>query len=226
MALDIPRRTDVIRWVDLLGDDIQWYKIGLELFCAEGPAVLEPLKARGKKIFLDLKLHDIPRTVERAVGSAAGHGADLITIHAAGGRAMMRAAANAAAACNAANKPRLLAVTVLTSLDETDFTDIGLLRSPGEQVQAMAMMAVDEGIDGVVCSPLEAKQLRSLLGTEPLLVTPGIRLPGSAADDQKRMATPAAAVQAGASHLVVGRPVLESADPQASARKILAEMEA
>jgi len=223
VALDVPNRKELARWVDLLGDEVTWYKVGLELFCAEGPSVLEPLKAQGKRIFLDLKLHDIPRTVERAVRSAAAHGADLITLHASGGRAMMQAAADAAAEAGD-GRPRLLAVTVLTSLDAADFRDIGWTRSPAEQVQALGQLAVGAGIDGLVCSPLEVGGLRQHLGPGPLLVTPGIRLPGGEAGDQKRMATPDAAARAGASHLVVGRPILEASDPVAATRRILASL--
>lgn len=224
VALDVPSASDIVPIVSELPEEVQWYKVGLELFCAEGPRALAPLAERGCSIFLDLKLHDIPRTVARSVTSAAQHGAGLLTLHAAGGRAMIAAAAEAARTAGRA-APKLLAVTVLTSLDQKDLHEIGVTRPPSEQVLALARMAVEAGADGLVCSAHEVASLRAALGPEPLLVTPGIRMPGEAVGDQKRVATPAAAVRGGASHLVVGRPILEALDPAAAARLILADME-
>jgi orotidine-5'-phosphate decarboxylase len=202
---------------------VKWFKVGLELFCAGGPSVLEPLHRRGRAIFLDLKLHDIPRTVARSVASIARHQVGMITLHASGGPAMIAAAAEAARAAGPA-APRLLAVTVLTSLDRADLEQIGVHRSPAEQVATLAKMAVASGADGVVCSAHEAANLRRILGPGALIVTPGIRLPGGATGDQKRVAAPASAVRDGATHLVVGRPILEAEDPAAAARLILEDM--
>jgi len=221
VALDVPDRRELEAAFERLPDFIEWYKVGLELFCAEGPAALEPLQRRGKKIFLDLKLHDIPRTVARAVRSAAAHGVELLTVHASGGRAMLEAAAEAARSCP--RPPKLVAVTVLTSLDERDLAELGVNRAPAEQAAALARLAVDCGIDGVVCSALEVGRLRALL-PEAILVTPGIRLPGGEVGDQKRVATPALAVEQGATHLVVGRPILQADDPAAAAHAILENM--
>lgn len=225
VALDVPDAGAIPGWLARLPAEVAWYKVGLELFCAEGPRALDPLRAAGKRIFLDLKLHDIPRTVERAVQSAAQHGVELITLHASGGAAMIAAAAGAARAAPAP-RPKLLAVTVLTSLDAADLERLGWPRSPAEQAERLARLAVEAGADGVVCSPHEAAALRAALGPGPLLVTPGIRPPGGDLGDQKRVATPAAAARAGATHLVVGRPILEAADPAAAARAILDDLAA
>lgn len=225
VALDLSSTAEVEAAVDRLGDAVQFYKIGLELFSAEGPAVVRALKARGKKVFLDLKLHDIPRTVERAVLSGAELGVDLMTIHAAGGRAMIRAAADAAARCGA-KAPKILAVTVLTSLDGTDLQEIGVARPPAAQVEALGRLACENGADGIVCSPREVAHMRSVLGKGALLCTPGVRPAGADVGDQKRVATPAQAVRDGSTHLVVGRPVMGAADPQVAANAIVAEMRA
>lgn len=226
VALDVPEVAQLAPMVDRLPSAVEWYKVGLELFCAEGPAALLPLKERGKKIFLDLKLHDIPRTVARAVKSAAKHGARMITLHATGGHAMMEAAVAAAKECGE-SAPKLLAVTVLTSLDMKDLHAVGILRAPAAQAQVLAEMAMAAGVDGVVCSAQEASALRRKLGPKAWIVTPGIRpAAASEAGDQKRIATPAFAAKAGASHIVVGRPILEAADPGAAAKGILDELAA
>ncbi|MBM4154707.1 MAG: orotidine-5'-phosphate decarboxylase [Lentisphaerae bacterium] len=225
VALDVADSSAIGGIVDRLPDEVRWYKVGLELFAAEGPKALEPLAARGRHVFLDLKLHDIPRTVERAVRAAARHGVGLLTLHASGGRAMIEAAAEAARGAGPA-APKILAVTVLTSLDAADLAAIGVGRAPADQVLALAEVALSAGADGVVCSPQEAAAMRKRFGAGPLLVTPGIRLPSDAVGDQKRVATPAGAVRDGATHLVVGRPILEAADPAAAARRVLADMAA
>ena len=219
VALDVPASKDIAPILERLPAELNWYKVGLELFCADGPAALAPLRERGCNIFLDLKLHDIPRTVERAVRSAAQHGVHLITLHACGGRAMLEAGAKAAKDFGP-NRPRLLAVTVLTSMDARDLSDVGVQRSPSDQVKALAELAISAGIDGLVCSPQEVGELRKRLGPNPLLVTPGIRLPGDAMGDQKRVATPGSAARDGATHLVIGRPILEATDPAAAVRAI------
>ena len=226
VALDVNSRAEAEAKVRLLGDAVNFYKIGLELFTAEGPDVVKAVKAFGKKVFLDLKFHDIPRTVERAVASGGRLGVDLMTIHSVGGKAMIRAAADAAAAFGAAG-PKILAVTVLTSLDAGDLADIGVAgRTPAEQVQAMGRLALGNGAAGIVCSPKEVRAMREILGPSALLVTPGVRPAGAAVGDQKRVATPGEAVRDGSTHLVVGRPILAADDPVAAARAIAAEMAA
>ena len=224
VALDVDSRQEAVEKVKAIGDSIGLYKIGLELFTAEGPDVVKAVKDLGKRIFLDLKFHDIPRTVERAVKSGAKLGVDLMTIHSVGGRAMIRAAADAAAEFGE-NGPKILAVTVLTSLDQTDLADVGIVgRTPAEQVLAMAKFATENGAHGLVCSPKEVGTLSKTLKAGTLFITPGVRPAGSAVGDQKRVATPAEAVRDGATHLVVGRPILSAPDPVAAAKAILAEI--
>lgn len=222
VALDVSSTEEVRAVLRRLPPEVTFYKVGLELYSAEGPAVLSLLRDMGKRVFLDLKLHDIPRTVERAVVAAATHGAELLTIHASGGRAMMAAAA--AAAKSVTQGPRILAVTLLTSMDAADLTDMGIHRSPKQHVEALGRMAIASGVDGLVCSANEVGAMRRALGDGPLLVTPGIRPVSTDVGDQKRVATPAAAVRDGASHLVVGRPILDASDPADAVRRILLEM--
>ena len=224
VALDVNSRQEAVEKVKAIGESVGFYKIGLELFTAEGPDVVKAVKDLGKRIFLDLKFHDIPRTVERAVKSGAKLGVDLMTIHSVGGKAMIRAAADAAAEFGA-NGPKILAVTVLTSLDQTDLADVGIVgRTPAEQVVAMAKFATENGAHGLVCSPKEVGTLSKMLKAGTLFITPGVRPAGSAFGDQKRVATPAEAVRDGATHLVVGRPILAAPDPVAVAKAIRAEM--
>jgi orotidine-5'-phosphate decarboxylase len=226
VALDVNSRSEAEAKVRLLGDTVNFYKIGLELFTAEGPDVVKAVKSLGKKVFLDLKLHDIPRTVERAVTSGGKLGVDLMTIHSVGGKAMIGAAATAAAAFGKEG-PKILAVTVLTSLDASDLADVGVTgRSPAEQVQAMGRFALANGASGIVCSPKEVCAMREILGPAALLVTPGVRPAGAAVGDQKRVATPGEAVRDGSTHLVVGRPILAAEDPVSAARAITEEMAA
>jgi orotidine-5'-phosphate decarboxylase len=224
VALDVDSRREAEEKVKLIGDPVGFYKIGLELFTAEGPDVVKAVKDLGKRVFLDLKFHDIPRTVERAVRSGGKLGVDLMTIHSVGGKAMIKAAADAAAEFGEAG-PKILAVTVLTSLDRSDLEDVGIAgRSPAEQVEAMARFAVENGANGLVCSPMEVGALSKSLKAGTLFITPGVRPAGAAVGDQKRVATPADAVRDGATHLVVGRPILAAADPAAAAAAIRAEM--
>lgn len=224
VALDVDNRQEAVSKVKAIGDSVGFYKIGLELFTAEGPDVVKAVKDLGKRIFLDLKFHDIPRTVERAVKSGAKLGVDLMTIHSVGGKAMIRAAADAAAEFGSQG-PKILAVTVLTSLDQSDLVDVGICgRTPAQQVAAMAQFAVENGANGLVCSPKEVGALSKALKQGTLFVTPGVRPAGSAVGDQKRVATPADAVRDGATHLVVGRPILVAEDPIAAAKAIRAEM--
>jgi orotidine-5'-phosphate decarboxylase len=225
VALDVPDTAAISAIVLKMPKEVEWFKVGLELFCANGPDTLAPLQAARKSIFLDLKLHDIPRTVARAVHSASRHSARLLTVHASGGREMLRAAVDAARN-SSDDGPQIIAVTALTSLDASDFADLGIGRSPSDQVLRLAELAVSCGVAGLVCSPQEVARLRKALGCGPLLVTPGIRMPGDGAGDQKRTGTPGQAVRDGSTHLVVGRPILDAADPAAAARAILREMSA
>jgi len=221
VALDVPTLKEMEETLNRLPDSIEWYKIGLEIFCAEGPEILAPLKDRNKKIFLDLKLHDIPRTVANAVKTAASHGVNLMTVHASGGRAMLEAAAEAARECD--NPPKLVAVTTLTSLSQDDFKDLGIDRTVSEQALALGELAISAGIDGLVTSAHEAGALRKQF-PEALLVTPGIRMPDGDVGDQKRVATPDFAVKQGATHLVVGRPIVQANDPAAATEAILEDI--
>ena len=224
VALDVNTREEAVAKVKAIGEGVDFYKIGLELFTAEGPDVVKAVKDLGKRVFLDLKFHDIPRTVERAVKSGGKLGVDLMTIHSVGGKAMIQAAAQAAAEFGAA-APKILAVTVLTSLDQSDLDDVGIKgRTPAEQVEAMAKFAIENGANGLVCSPKEVGNLSKMLKTGTLFITPGVRPAGAAVGDQKRVATPADAVRDGATHLVVGRPILAAEDPVAAAKAIRAEM--
>jgi orotidine-5'-phosphate decarboxylase len=224
VALDVPDAASAVALVNKLESSCQWFKVGLELFVAAGPAVLEPLLARGHSVFLDLKLHDIPNTVAGAVRSAAALGVRMISIHAAGGPAMLSAAR--AALDGLSDPPQLLAVTVLTSMDQAQLNAVGLKRDPAAQVNLLARMGLAAGIHGFVCSPREVASLRALAGPEAVLVTPGIRLAGAEKGDQKRIATPAQALRHGAIYLVVGRPITHSPDPAEAAEAILNEMAA
>ncbi len=221
IALDVPSAREAADWVRRLGDSVSCYKVGLELFIADGPRTLGMLRDAGKRLFLDLKLHDIPRTVSRAVTAAGRFGAEWTTLHAAGGSAMVRAACQAAAEQGPTLK--LLAVTVLTSLDDSDLAAMGVAQGSSAQVDRLGLLAIRAGAHGLVCSPRELRHLRRTLGAEPCLVTPGVRPGGSALGDQKRIATPRQATLDGASALVVGRPVLESCDPCGAVAAILEE---
>ena len=221
VALDVPTLTDLGAALPRLPPSLSFYKIGLELFTAEGPQSLKPLKNKGHRIFLDLKLHDIPRTVAHAVASAAALGVNLLTVHATGGRAMLREAARAA---KDTEDLKLLAVTTLTSLDQDDLRDIGIERPLSDQALALADLALESGIDGLVTSVHECAGLRETFGPAPILVTPGIRLPGEDSGDQKRIATPRAAAAAGSSYLVIGRPILHAIDPAAATKAILDDL--
>ncbi len=198
-------------------------KLGKEFFTANGPAGVERIARAGLPVFLDLKFHDIPQTVAAAVAAAVALRPFMLTVHALGGAGMMRAAAAAADAAGA-ERPVLLAVTVLTSLDEGDMSELGLAGPVPDRVLALARLAQDCGLDGVVCSPLEVAALRRELGPDLKLVVPGIRPSWAAADDQKRVMTPAQALAAGADYLVIGRPVTGADDPRDAARRITDEM--
>jgi orotidine-5'-phosphate decarboxylase len=220
IALDVPSADAIPDVVKSLPEAVRYYKVGLELFVAAGPEALTFLQKRGKRIFLDLKLHDIPRTVARAVASASGYGVSLLTVHAGGGRAMLSAAAEARPA-----GMNIVAVTTLTSLDQSDLTELGVTRDIREHTVELGALAIACGIDGLVCSPLEIRAFRQRIGAEPVIVTPGIRPAGGDLGDQKRVATPAMAVADGASFLVVGRPILEATNPGLAAEQILQEIQ-
>jgi orotidine-5'-phosphate decarboxylase len=221
VALDVRNGEAMRSTLAFMPDSIGWYKVGLELFCSEGPSVLAPLQEQNKSIFLDLKLHDIPRTVGNAVKTAAEHGVNLMTVHAVGGRAMLEEAAEAAASC--ACPPKLVAVTTLTSLNQDDFSDLGVNRTVEEQAVALGELAIGSGIDGLVTSAHEAHALRKAF-PEALLVTPGIRMPSGDVGDQKRVATPSFAIEQGATHLVIGRPIVQAADPVLATSMMLDDM--
>ena len=222
VALDVPDAQAALDLVDRLGDSCRVLKVGMELYYAGGNALLEELRSRGYRIFLDLKLHDIPNTVAGGIRSVARSGAELLTVHAGGGGAMLTAAAEAARAPGA---PRLLAVTVLTSMDAAELKAAGVCSAPADQVLRLARLAKSSGINGMVCSAEEVAALRSELGPEALLVVPGIRPAGSALNDQRRIATPAEAISSGASMLVVGRPITRAANPDEAARAVVKEIE-
>jgi orotidine-5'-phosphate decarboxylase len=221
IALDLPTAAEARKLVAAVGEAAVFYKVGKQLFTAEGPQVVRDLTAAGKKVFLDLKYHDIPNTVAGAVGEAAKLGVDMLTVHALGGGKMLRAAVEAAKA-----RPGMavVAVTVLTSLDDEDLDKIGVRGHVLDQVLRLAAISLADGCQGIVASAREARQLRAELGQNFLLVTPGVRPKGTHAGDQARVVTPAEAFAAGASHIVVGRPITGARDPAAVAREILAEM--
>jgi orotidine-5'-phosphate decarboxylase len=222
VALDFPSADLALGLVDRLQGACRWFKVGMELYYAAGNQVLDQLRERGFEVFLDLKLHDIPNTVAGAVRTVAGAGASLLTIHAGGGKAMMQAAAKAA---DQPGAPRLLAVTVLTSMDAAELEAVGVTGGDGSvetQVLRLARLAGAAGINGLVCSPLEVAAVRKVMGPDALLVVPGIRPAGeTGSDDQSRVATAADAIAAGASMLVVGRPITQAPDPAQAATAIL-----
>jgi orotidine-5'-phosphate decarboxylase len=215
LALDVSSAEEALSLVQQTADSVGVYKIGMQLFYAEGPDLVRRIKAQGRSVFLDLKLHDIPNTVASAVRSVAPLGVDFLTLHGSGGPTMLRAAAEVA------GEIRLLAVTVLTSMDAAEMCAVGIQENPSDQVLRLAKVAKDAGVGGLVCSPQEAALLRSAMGREAFLVCPGIRPSGSAKDDQKRTATPKQALVDGANLLVVGRPIRAAQDPGAAARNLL-----
>lgn len=220
VALDTPDLTKAEAVAALVAPVTGLVKLGLELFCAAGPPALARLAAH-RPVFLDLKLHDIPNTVAGAVSSLLPLGAAMLTLHAGGGPAMITAARRAAEAAGS-ERPILLAVTVLTSMDAEQLGAVGVAGGPAQQVLRLARMAMASGADGLVCSPREVSLIRDALGEEPLLVVPGIRPAGAAAGDQARIATPQDAVVAGADWIVVGRPITQAADPALAACAIIA----
>jgi orotidine-5'-phosphate decarboxylase len=227
IALDVPTKEEGIALVSRL-KDARTFKVGLELFTAEGPALFRKLKALRKDVFLDLKLHDIPNTVSGAVRSAFRHGVQMMTIHASGGREMMAKAAETARQASEdlrRPKPLLLGVTVLTSLKGAELEEIGMPADVTRQVLRLAGLAKAAGLDGVVCSPQEIEVLRKEFGRELVIVAPGIRPLWAAAQDQKRIMTPAEAVARGADYLVIGRPVTAAPSPEEAFLRILEELD-
>lgn len=224
VALDVPNRAQALDMVERLEGNIRWFKVGLELYLAEGRGIVEAVRERGHEVFLDLKLHDIPNTVASAVRTASASGASLLTLHAAGGPVMLAAAKEAAEKLT--HKPRLLAVTVLTSMDAAQLHATGIATTPAEQVIRLAEMATTAGIDGLVCSPEEIVGIRSSRAEDALLVVPGIRPADSEKGDQNRIATPGDAIRRGANMLVVGRPITRAADPASASAAILSEIAA
>ena len=222
VALDVPDPVAARAIAGRLAGEVGMFKVGSQLFTAGGPAVVRELVADGQRVFLDLKFHDIPNTVAGAVSAATALGVSLVTIHAAGGPAMIEAAAGAARGTPA----RVLAITVLTSLDAAALEAIGMAGGVFGTVARLARMAADAGADGVVASPHEVAALCAARGAGFLVVTPGIRPAGAALGDQARAATPGQALASGADYLVVGRPILAAPDPVAAARAVVAEMEA
>jgi orotidine-5'-phosphate decarboxylase len=223
VALDFPGAAEALSLVDQLEGASRWFKVGLELYLAAGNGLVAELQRRGFSVFLDLKFHDIPNTVASAVRSAGRLGVSMLTVHAAGGPDMLTAAVQTAGETDPSLA--LLAVTVLTSMDGAQLEATGVNGNAAGQVEKLAGMALACGVQGLVCSAVEATSLRSRFGSGPLLVIPGIRPQGTDNGDQRRVATPAAAIAAGASYLVVGRPITRAADPGAAARAILAEIQ-
>jgi orotidine-5'-phosphate decarboxylase len=224
VALDLPTADEALALVDELGDAAHWYKVGSQLFTRAGPALVDELKGRGKSVFLDLKYHDIPNSVARAVEAAAGLGVDMLTLHASGGTAMLRAAREAVGE----GGPALVGVTLLTSFTAADVEEVWdkELRSIRDEVARLTALAHGADLDGVVASPLEVEALKRKHGAGFLIVTPGIRPAGDLAGDQVRTGTPGEAVRAGADYLVIGRPIYAAADPADALRRIIAETEA
>ena len=223
VALDVPDMARLSTFLDRLEGQPRFCKVGLELFVAEGAAAVEAVQRRGGKIFLDLKLHDIPETVARAVASATSLGVELLTVHTAGGFEMMRRAVQVAKE-SAKGKPGILGVTVLTSLSEEDLRADGITGTMREAVVRRAKLAEKAGATGIVCSPQEVADVRAASGTLALVV-PGVRPAGAALGDQKRVATPAGAIAAGADYLVVGRPIRDAQSPAAAFAALVGEVE-
>ncbi|MBA4382013.1 MAG: orotidine-5'-phosphate decarboxylase [Sideroxydans sp.] len=218
VALDYPQAAPALELVQRLEPSLCRLKVGKELFTVAGPQFVEQLQKRGFDVFLDLKFHDIPNTTAQACKAAASLGVWMVNVHALGGRRMMEAVREALE--NVANRPKLIAVTVLTSMAQEDLNGIGISASPAEMVSRLAGLTKDSGLDGVVCSAQEAAALRQQCGKDFCLVTPGIRPANAAANDQSRIMTPSAALEAGSSYLVIGRPITQAADPLVALKEI------
>lgn len=228
VALDVPHPEAALELARRLAPVVGAFKIGKELFVSAGPDIVRRIREAGGSVFLDLKFHDIPNTVAKAVEAAVRLDVQMLTIHTSGGLAMMQAAQRAAeeaALRTGRNQPLVLGVTVLTSLNTNDLAEVGVPQDVGAQVERLASLAARAGLSGLVCSPLEITRLRQFLPAAMQLVTPGIRPADSPPDDQKRTLTPAEALAAGASWLVIGRPICAAPDPRAAAEKILASLQ-
>jgi orotidine-5'-phosphate decarboxylase len=219
VALDVATSKEALRLSSLLADDVGLFKIGLQIYTAEGPALIRSISSLGPKVFLDLKLHDIPNTVAKAVESAGKLGVRMLTIHLSGGSEMIRAAVSARS-----NDLLLLGVTVLTSSTDETLAETGIAEKTSDQVLRLARLGVANGIDGLVASPHEARMLRAEFGDKIKIVTPGIRPAGSDPGDQKRFATPREAIDAGADYLVIGRPITGASDPKSVAQHVAEDL--
>jgi orotidine-5'-phosphate decarboxylase len=228
VALDFHEMDKVKSLVEKLGDSVSYYKVGMELFYSVGDSVIEYLRSLGKEVFVDLKLHDIPNTAAHGLGSLTLLGASILNVHASGGYTMMKTslehlkeqAARAGIKC-----PKLIGVTILTSMNDADWQKLGMTMPIQEQVVRLAKLTKEAGLDGVVASPLEAADIRKACGADFMIVTPGVRPQGASVNDQSRIATPSGALKNGASHLVIGRPITAAENPREAAEKIIAEME-
>jgi orotidine-5'-phosphate decarboxylase len=221
VALDVPSAAQAQKIVAALGESVEFYKVGMQLYTAEGPKVVRDLVASGRRVFLDLKYHDIPTTVAAAVHEAAELGISMLTVHGSGGRKMLKAAAEAAQI----GKCKVLAVSVLTSLNQPELNETGIPGSILDQVTRLTSLALETGCSGVVSSAHEVKALRAKFGNDFLAVTPGVRPAGSTHGDQARVVTPSEAIAAGATHIVVGRPITGAENPKAAADQILKDIE-
>ena len=227
VAIDVNTMEKVQQLVEVLDDSVNYYKVGMELFYSEGKQVITYLRGQGKDVFLDLKLFDIPNTVAQSLAALTGLGISMLNVHASGGPAMMVTAAQAVknkADAMGIARPKLIAVTVLTSINSDEWTALGYNLELSKQVVHLAQLAQSSGLDGVVASPQEAEEIRTACGDEFIIVTPGIRPRGAAINDQSRTATPASALKNGAHHLVIGRPITAAQDPRRAAQAILQEM--
>ncbi|MCB5227526.1 orotidine-5'-phosphate decarboxylase [Alishewanella sp. 16-MA] len=223
VALDYEKQADALALVSQLDPSLCRLKVGKEMFTHLGPQFVKALQQRHFDVFLDLKFHDIPNTVAKAVSAAADLGVWMVNVHASGGSRMMKAAQEALQRFGD-NRPKLIAVTVLTSMEQQDLTELGITLTPAEQVMKLAGLAAQSGLDGVVCSAQEASMLKQQFGSAFQLVTPGIRLADAAADDQRRVMTPSAAKAVGVDYMVIGRPITKAADPLAALQAIIAEL--
>jgi orotidine-5'-phosphate decarboxylase len=223
VALDFDKQADALNLVSQLDPTLCRLKVGKEMFTHFGPQFVQQLQQRQFEVFLDLKFHDIPNTVAKAVKASADLGVWMVNVHASGGSRMMRAAKDALVSFGD-QAPKLIAVTVLTSMEQSDLSELGIQLTPAEQVLKLATLTANAGLDGVVCSAQEATMLKQQFGKTFQLVTPGIRLADSAADDQRRVMTPAAARAAGVDYMVIGRPITQAVDPQAALARIIASL--
>ena len=224
VALDVSSKREAVKWAERLIKQTDLFKIGLQMLMSEGPSVVADIRKAGGRVFLDGKFHDIPSTVSRAVEAAGKSGAFMINVHCLGGLSMLEAAKSTAACSGQAAKPLVLGVTVLTSMDDRGLEEVGIRNSAKTQVVKLAKLAKKAGLDGVVASPLEIREIRKACGENFIIVTPGIRAPGDAAGGQKRTLSAREAVESGADYIVVGRPILASKDPIASAKMLVEEI--